>query len=292
MLRSVKNLEGYAIHATDGIIGHVEDFYFDDTAWVIRYLVVDTGEWLSGRRVLISPMSIGKPNWPERSLNVALTKKQVMNSPDIDTKKPVSRQQEINQLAHYGYPFYWGGPGAWGWGAYPDLMMAGAGPDATNAEYQSAQAREVRAMVEEQKNRHEDPHQRSCREVLNYHIDAIDGDIGHVQGFLFDDQSWSIRYLVVDTNNWWLDHEVLVAPQWIGDVSWLDATVSVNLTRQAVKEAPPYDSTTQLDREQESDIYLHYGRTGYWATEAERDAPVPHRQKAPDGIAELHGKTR
>jgi uncharacterized protein YrrD len=273
MLRSMKDLEGYAIHATDGIIGHVEDFYFDDAAWVIRYLVVDTGTWLSNRKVLISPIAIGNPDWPERSLKVSLTRKQVMNSPDIDTKKPVSRQHEIEQLAHYGYPFYWGGPGAWGWGAYPNLMMTDAGPDPTDALYKRAQAREVRAMVEAQKSLHENPHLRSCREVLNYHIEATDGDIGHVQGFLFDDESWSIRYLVVDTNNWWLDHKVLVVPQWIEDVSWLDATVSVGLTREAVKEAPPFDSTLQLDREQEMEIYLHYGRTGYWGADMKPGAP-------------------
>jgi len=277
MLRSMKDLEGYAIHATDGIIGHVEDFYFDDAAWVVRYLVVNTGAWLANRKVLISPMAIGHPNWPERSLNVSLTQKQVMNSPDIDTQKPVSRQHEIEQLAHYGYPFYWGGPRAWGWGAYPNLMLPGAGPGSTDASYQRAEAREVRAMVEAKRSLHEDPHLHSCREVLNYHIDATDGDIGHVQGFLFDDESWSIRYLVVDTNNWWLDHKVLVVPQWIEDVSWLDATVSVNLTRQAVKEAPPYDSTLQLDREQEMDIYLHYGRTGYWGAETKSDTFIQRR---------------
>lgn len=277
MLRSMKDLEGYAIHATDGLIGHVEDFYFDDDAWVVRYLVVDTGPWLSSRKVLISPIAIGHPNWLERTLNVALTKKQVMKSPEIDTKKPVSRQQEIEQLAHYGYPFYWGGPGAWGWGAYPDLMLTGAGPGASDAEYQSAQTREVLAMVDAQKRRHEDPHLRSCREVLNYHIVAVDGDIGHVQGFLFDDETWSVRYLIVDTNNWWLDHTVVIVPQWIEDVSWLDATVTVNLTRQAVKEAPPYDSTLQLDREREVDIYLHYGRTGYWGTERKREAAALRR---------------
>lgn len=272
MLRSMEDLKGFAIQATDGIIGHVEDFYFDDDAWVVRYLVINTGPKLSSRKVLISPIAIGHPNWPERTLAVAITQKQVMDSPEFDTDKPVSRQHEIEHLAHYGYPFYWGGPGAWGWGAYPDLMQPGAGPGATDAANQSAQAREVRGMVEAQKQRHEDPHLRSCRAVLNYHIVATDGDMGHVQGFLFDDETWSIRYLVVDTNNWWLDHKVLIVPQWIEDVSWLDATVSVNVTRQQVKEAPPYDSTVQLDREHEMDIYLHYGHTGYWGTEAKREA--------------------
>ena len=94
MLRNVKDLRGYAIRATDGVIGHVDDFYFDDEAWAIRYLVVETGRWLPDRQVLISPISIGHPDWSAQLLPVSLTKAQVKGSPDIDTKKPVSRQRE------------------------------------------------------------------------------------------------------------------------------------------------------------------------------------------------------
>ena len=119
MLRTMNDLEGYAIRATDGTIGHVKDFYFDDETWVIRYLVVDTGTWLSSRKVLISPVAIGHPNWAEKVLPVSITKEQVKNSPDIDTEKPVSRQHEIRYLGYYGYPYYWGGTGLWGGGLYP-----------------------------------------------------------------------------------------------------------------------------------------------------------------------------
>ena len=125
MLRSMKNLEDYAIRATDGIIGHVKDFYFDDEAWVIRYLVVDTGTWLSSRKVLISPISIGHPDWTDRVLPVSITKEQVKNSPDIDTQKPVSRQHEIQYLGYYGYPYYWGGAGLWGEGIDPSMTDDG-----------------------------------------------------------------------------------------------------------------------------------------------------------------------
>ena len=119
MLRNVKDLRGYAIRATDGVIGHVDDFYFDDEGWAIRYLVVDTGRWLPDRQVLISPVLIGHPDWSARLLPVFLTKAQLKSSPDIDTKRPVSRQHEAAYHGYFGYPYYWGGAGLWGMGAYP-----------------------------------------------------------------------------------------------------------------------------------------------------------------------------
>ena len=269
MLRSMKNLEDYAIRATDGIIGHVKDFYFDDEAWVIRYLVVETGTWLSSRKVLISPISIGHPDWTERVLPVSITKEQVKNSPDIDTQKPVSRQHEMQYLGYYGYPYYWGGTGLWGDGIDPSMIMTGyAGFPSTlhPSEEEMAYAR-----AEAARHRNDDPHLRSCKAVMGYHIQATDGDIGHVEGLLIDEETWAIRYVIVNTGNWWLGHQVLIAPQWIQDVSWSDATVSVNLTRQAVKDAPPYDSEGPLERKQEMGIHEHYGRPGYWASEVKRD---------------------
>ena len=111
---------------------------------------------------------------------------------------------------------------------------------------------------------HYDSHLRSCNAVMKYHIRATDGDIGHIHSLLVDDETWAIRYLIVATNNWWLGHHVLIAPQWIDDVSWFDCKVSVDLTRQAVKDAPPYDADVSLNREQEVSIHQHYGRAGYW----------------------------
>jgi PRC-barrel domain len=274
MLRSMKDLEDYAIGATDGTIGHVKDFYFDDEAWVIRYLVVDTGTWLSSRRVLISPIAIGHPNWTEKILPVSITKEQVKNSPDIDTEKPVSRQHEIRYLGYYGYPYYWGGAGLWGGGAYPNMMMPGYAGFVSTPHAVQSEAEKTYAQAEAARHQNDDPHLRSCKTVMSYHIQATDGDIGHVQGLLVDEETWAIRYMVVDTSNWWLGHQVLIAPQWIQDVSWSDATVSVNLTRQAVKDAPPYDSTAQLDRQREMAIHEHYGRPVYWADEVKREAAL------------------
>jgi hypothetical protein len=277
MLRSMNDLENYALHAIDGKIGHVRDFYFDDEAWTIRYLIVDTGSWLSSREVLISPIAIGEPDWINKLLPVSITKEQVKNSPALDTDKPVSRQHEMRYLGYYGYPYYWGGVGLWGDRTYPGPMMPGYDGFATKPYAADPKVQEVYARAEEELHRDDDLHLRSCKAIMNYHIEASDGDIGHVQGLLVDEQTWAIRYLIVNTSNWWLGHQVLIAPQWIKNVSWPETTVSVDLTRQAVKDAPPYDSTTQLNRVQETDIHEHYGRRGYWVAEAKHEAAVSHR---------------
>jgi hypothetical protein len=268
MLRSIRDLEGYAIHATDGVVGDVKDFYFDDAAWVIRYLIVDTGTWLSSRKVLISPIAIGHANTADRQLPVSITKEQVKSSPDIDTQRPVSRQQEMYFVTHYGYPQYWGETGLWGSNMYPRMMMPEfvstpiiVEPRLDHPDLQAEAAAE---------HAQEDPHLRGINEVVSYHIHASDGEIGHVQGMLVDEETWAIRYLIIDTSNWWLGHQVLIAPEWIDKVSWADATVSVKLTQQQVKDAPPYDGTTAVDRQAELAIWAHYGHAGYWTDEPGR----------------------
>src|SRR5450631_379901 len=277
MLRSMKDLKNYAIHATDGTIGHVQDFYFDDEAWVIRYLVVDTGTWLSSRKVLISPVAIGRPNWIEKILPVSITKEQVKQSPDIDTDKPVSRQHEIRYLGYYGYPYYWGGAGLWGGGSYPTMMMPGYADFASTPQAVQSETEKTYARLQASRHQDDDPHLRDCKAVMTYHVQAIDGDIGHVQDMLVDEETWAIRYMIVNTSNWWLGHQVLIAPQWIKDVSWADATVSINLSQHAVKDAPPYDPAAQLDREQERSIHNHYRRAAYWSTEAKREPAISDR---------------
>ena len=275
MLRSMNDLANYAIRATDGTIGHVKDFYFDDESWVVRYFVVDTGAWLSHRKVLISPIAIGHPNWVERVLYASLTTEQVRNSPDIDTERPVSRQHEMTHLRYYGYPYYWGGTGLWGGVDDPSMMlMTGYDGFVPTPRSQPTEAEKAWASAEAALHETDDPHLRSCNAVTGYHVEATDGGIGHVQGMLVDEDNWAIRYLVVDTSNWWLGHQVLVAAQSIQDVSWSEETVSVNLTRQAVKDAPPYDAEA-LDRNLETNAPERYGLSGHWAAEAEPDGSHP-----------------
>jgi hypothetical protein len=260
MLRSVKTLESFAIGATDGAIGKVKDFYFDDQAWTIRYVVVDTGSWLGGREVLISPYGIGTPDWSSRILPVKHSKEQIRNSPGIDSDKPISRQYERSYLGYYGYPFYWGGTGLWGDDEYPGTMLTGTGGSA------------YRGYLKAPSDHKGDPHLRSCEAVKGYHMHASDGDIGHIQGFVLDDYTWSIRYLVVNTSNWWADHEVLVSPEWIRDISWPESTIITNLNREAIKSSPAYHGTAELNRDAEVLIYNHYDREGYWLEKGTRAA--------------------
>ena len=264
MLRAVKDMLGATIAAEDGDIGHVRDFYFDDEAWVIRYLIVETGTWLSNRKVLVSPMALWEPNWDAAKFPARLTLEQVRNSPSIDTDRPVSRQHELDFYSYYGYPYYWGGSGLWGAGYYPGAMLTGVGYGGTGSEYLAAQVEQERLAREVDQRQDDDPNLRSCKEVTGYHIEAVDGDIGHVQGVLVDEESWAIRYLIVNTSNWWLGHQVLIAPEWITDVSWADRKVMVDLTRKAIQGAPAYDPVASPDRPQESRVYEHYGRDGYW----------------------------
>jgi uncharacterized protein YrrD len=262
MLRSTKDLEHYKIGATDGEIGRVKDFYFDDDAWAIRFLVVDTGSWLMDRKVLISPISIREPNWLERTLPVSITREEVRNSPDIETDKPVSRQYESLYLGYYSYGPYWGGEGLWGEGMVPYALAPGyvhGGSDRRERELEEQGWR----SAERERRRNEDPHLRSCNEVVGYHLVATDGEIGHVAGFLLDDETWAIRYLVVDTSNWWLGHKVLIAPRWLKEVSWGSETVSVDLSRESIKAAPPYVAGDEWSMERDARLYEHYGKRWY-----------------------------
>ena len=251
MLRSMNDLQGFTIGATDGDIGRVDAFYFDDTSFTVRHLVVDTGGWLTGRRVLISPMALTAIDWDAKRINAELTKSQVEQSPDIDTDKPVSRQQEINYQRYYGYPSYWEGPYLWGLGPYP----------VTTSEGESG---EWERRWEWGAKEPGDPHLRSSGAVIGYHIEATDGDIGHVDDFLVEDASWAIRYMIVDTRNWWPGKKVLVSPEWIESVEWSDAKVHVGLTQEQIKKSPEYDPLNPIARDYEGRLHAHYARPSYW----------------------------
>lgn len=176
MVHNISDLNGFAICARDGEIGEVDDFYFDDESWAIRNLVVDTGKWLPGRKVLISPISLGKADRTNQRLVVDLSMKQIEDSPGIETDKPVSRQYETSYYDYYGYPYYWVGPHLWGPADYPGPLMM---PERTQAE--------ARAVRREQAA--SDPHLHSAEEVVGYYIEATDGDIGHVEDFIVDDKN-------------------------------------------------------------------------------------------------------
>jgi hypothetical protein len=282
MLLAMDDLEGYTIQANDGDIGQVCDLLFDDQSWTIRYLVVETGSWLSSRKVLISPMALGPADRQRSLLPVAISREQVRNSPAIDTERPVTRQHEIGYLDYYRYPYYWSGPALWGAQNYPRMLMDGNGgfisvPQVARGAQEDQNLRS--AMVQ---GRREDPHLRSCKAVRKYSLRAEDGDIGHVDGMLVEEQSWALRYVVVQTGNWWLGHDVLVSPSWIRAIDWLDARIDVELSRDQVRASPGYDPTAPLDRSREGELFHHYGRRNYWTAEREAsDGAAPaHRSSA------------
>jgi hypothetical protein len=292
MLRKLNDLEGHPIEAADGAIGQVTDFLFDDESWVVRYLVVQTGEWFSNRSVLISPIAIGQPAWSYHTLRVPMTTDQVRNSPDVDTNKPVSRQYESRYFGYYGYyPYYWGNSGLWGACNYPGGLRSSVGNVGAGAEPHTAIEDRARLERKVDQHRNDDPHLRSANAVMHYHIEASDGGIGHVQGLLLDEDTWAIRYLIVDTSNWWLGHKVLIAPQWIQAVSWSERTVALTPTREAIKASPPYDSAGTLHRHEEASLYDHYQRAGYWADHVALQNPeFPAVDSVPPDLVEKHAE--
>jgi hypothetical protein len=253
MLRKTSELQRYAIRAADGEIGKVDQFYFDDLSWVIRYLVVNTGSWLTGRKVLISPISIEKADWQQEELHLSLSREQIRNSPDIETDPPVSRQREIEYYNYHGWPYYWEGGGIWGPWPYPRNLA-----DAETRKPGELKAKTIPAGLPAGESH--DPHLRSTNEVMEYHIGAIDGEVGHLEDLLIDDGSWSIEYAVVDTRNWWPGKKVLVGLQWIDKISWTDSKVYVSLARDVLKNGPEFDPSVPLSPEYETKLTRYYHR--------------------------------
>ena len=232
MLREVKGLHGAVLHARDGEIGSVDNILFDDKTWIVRYLVVNTGGWLNGRKVLIAPPALRMLDWEQHVLAVHLTRAQVENSPGLDTDEPVSRQWETDTYDYYGWPYYWGmggiGMGMGGMG----LGMIGGGWHSPGL----IDSADTAATPDPG-----DVHLRSAKEVTGYTVAARDGDIGHVADFLVDDDNWRIRCLAVDTRDWWPGKQVLLPLDWIEQISWPDGTVAVEVTRSQIQNAPYWE---------------------------------------------------
>lgn len=242
MLYDLQTVRGYAIAAEDGELGSVHDFYFDDWHWTVRYLVVDTGHWLPGRKVLIAASALRGIDADRGCLRVALSRRQVEDSPGRETDLPVSRQHEIELHDHYRWPYYWGAfPAGVAVAALPPLEAAVAGDTVPG-----------------------DATLRSAREVSGYSILAEDGKIGHVETLLADDERWLMPYFVIDTRNWLPGRKVLVGTRWISDISWSERRVAVDMRRDAIEESPEYDSAQPLLREYEERLHRHYQRPVYW----------------------------
>lgn len=247
MLRSLNELLGYVLAAKDGEIGRCKDFLFDEEKWVVRYMVADTGKWLPKRKVLISPVSLGQADWASKRFAVELTTDQIENSPSLDEDAPVSRLYEKKFFNYYRWPYYWTGDRLWGFGHYPTEL-----------------ARVADEVREEPDIHPEESRLRSLKEMRGYRIQVKDGEIGHVDDFVADDELWIVRYLVVDTGGWLSGRKVLVARQWIDQVNWKGRTVIVNLSRETVEHSPEFDPSAPVNREYEVEYYDYYGRPHYW----------------------------
>ena len=248
MLSKVKTLNGYKLESLDGEIGRVKEFYFDDRHWTIRYLVADTGTWLTGREVLISPYALKGVIKGEKHLSVNLTKKQIEKSPSLDSHKPVSKQFEDAYYGYYGWPTYWSGSSVWG-----------------NSTYLERDRNKWGEFTKNEKSW--DRHLRSTHEVTGYHLQALDGEIGHIEDFVIDDETWAIRYLIVGTKNWWPAKKVLVSPLWIERVSWSESKLFLNLSCESIKRSPEYTEESLLTRDYETGLHRHYDRKAYWIDE-------------------------
>ena len=245
MLSKAKTLNGYKLDSLDGEIGEVKEFYFDDRHWTVRYLVAETGNWLETRKVLISPYALNRVIKSGKDISVDLTKKQIENSPSLESHKPVSQQFEEEYYGYYGWPTYWSGSSVWG-----------------NSTYLERDHNKWREFPKSAKSW--DRHLRSTHEMTGYHLQALDGEIGHIEDFVIDDETWTIRYLIVGTKNWLPGKKVLVSPLWIERVSWSESKVFINLSRETIKQSPEYTEESLLTRDYEIGLHRHYNRKGYW----------------------------
>jgi len=244
MQRSVNNLVGYTISAKDGELGKVDEFYFDDITWTIRYLVVKTGNWFSERKVLIPHAALGITDWSSRTFHVNLTIEQVRNSPDIETEETVSRQHEIELLSHYELPVYWGD------GFY-------AGPIGMVPFAPIIDKKTLKNGNDFAQQHYVDPHLRSTKKVKDYYIHANDGEIGHVEDYIVDDEKWNLCFLIVDTHNWyWLPgRKVLIQPYWIHHIDCDESRVYVNLSQESINNSPVFDPSQPTGKDYERELF-------------------------------------
>lgn len=236
-LRTIENLRNCSLQANDGEIGKLQEIYFDDEHWTVRYFVVRTGGWLLGREVLIAPGLITGVDDQNRQIELDLTREQVEKSPPVETNKPVSRHYETDYYRYYGLAPYWTG-------ALPGDAMPPPMP-----------------VVPRPTSGPQHPHLRSSSEVRGYGIHAHDSEMGEVADFIVDDREWKVRYVVIDTRKWLPGRKVLIAPTWIDSIDWSAREIVVDLDRETIQSAPPYDSSQIIGRDYELSIYKHYGRT-------------------------------
>lgn len=236
MLRTLDNMLGYRLAAADGEIGKVHDFFVDDSLWRLRYLVIDTGSWLNRRRVLVAPAALGTIDGEHRQFCVKLTRDQIAKSPDVDTEKPVSRQEEIGMNAHYGWPAYWA----------PEAITVPAPP--------------LAAVLRRDAQLAGDPHLRSFREISSYGVNHAGEYIARAQDFVIDDSDWSLTNMVIVLGGW-LDSRLVAVPvDSITAVSWTLRMMTVDLPKTTLETLPVFEIHAPVNREARIEYFDYYGR--------------------------------
>ena len=255
MLQVISPLEGFAIEANDGRIGTVVDYLFDDASWKVRWLVTDCGTWLTGRKVLIHPSAISREDLEQQQFVVALTKAQVEDSPKLLEDQPVSQQMENQLYSYYGWDPLWGGVNL---SAIPGAMAS----PLMAPPYLSLGPTDEVETAGDGRLRGADPHLRSVVEVTGYRVQAVDGEIGHIENLMIDDADWSVHYFIVDTRNLWFGKRVLISPLAVKAIDWLDGHVEFNVSRELVRASPPWDPLVAFNDEYAKRLHKHYGWSG------------------------------
>lgn len=244
MLFAITGLLGCPVRTEDGDAGTVKDYLFDDRNWRIRWMVVDTGAWLPGRKILIHPSAIEPlvippstgglgmgPGVDRPVVSVALTQNEIKASPDASEDEPVTQQMEDRLYDHYSRDPIWGAT----------IFGTNAISPPISAPPLVADPRRHGKIETGPHPGDGDSHLRSAASVKGYHVEATNGEIGHVENFLIDDADWSVRYLLIATRNWWPGKHVQLAPNTVEAFDWMRKHIALNVTREQVQSSPEWD---------------------------------------------------
>jgi len=252
-LHTFKKLDGIQVQTGDAAVGKVKDIFFDDKTWAIRYFVVDTGNWLARNRVLVSPIFLEPFSWDAKNVPVRLSLEQLEKCPPIESDKPISRQYESSYFAYYNISPYWHGSGLWGAYHYPHELRRHQYPvESQQVNLQSTPS-----------TKQGDPHLRSAKEIKGYGINAMDGEFGRVHDFIFDTETFTIRYFVIKTIDFFTSRKALVSPRWVSSIDWVQQRIDLSFRMDTIKSAPVYEADEPPSRQLEMETHRHYGQPFY-----------------------------
>ncbi|KGX83412.1 PRC-barrel domain-containing protein [Pontibacillus marinus] len=258
MLFPTSKLEGLRIDASDGELGKIKDIYFDDKKWTIRYVVADTRKWLPGKKVLLSPASLKEIPFDSDKIEVDLDKETIRNAPPIEDHEPVSVRNEMELSRYYGWSPYWEGEYLWGTMGYPQIMEPGANPT------MMADEKMEQEKKAEDNPAHPDHNLRSVREVAGeksgYRVFAQNQEIGHLEDFSIQQETYKLQYMVINTGSWLNEKLRILSTDWIESIDWENHIVKVDIDPGQLKNAPDYDYEHEVTRDVEEHMHQLYAK--------------------------------